>query len=242
MCGMYVRSALRTIGALAAVGWSLVSACDAPGRTVCAGVGYYALTLQIRDQRGRPQAFHTTIMLSTDGRAVDVMDAFDSLTVDAASEGDGHTYDLTAWKFGYDTTTIHDIVVPSFGFCPIGDAIKPVTVPVTLQVAVDAPPVRSIYLLPQHILLDRPPHVDSVTFNPYVDADPDVSRAVRWALTGDTASVGFDSTTGTLRYRCLPQSGYLTLRAISLVDSTVRDSASIAVQGHPAASDDPPCR
>ena len=74
-----------------------------------------------------------------------------------------------------------------------------------------------------------------------VDANPNVSHEVRWTLSGDTASVVFDAVLGTVTYRCLPKSGNLTLTATAVADSTIAFSMPIVVQGHPAATGDPPC-
>jgi hypothetical protein len=53
--------------------------------------------------------------------------------------------------------------------------------------------------------------------------------------------VAFDATTGSVTYRCLPKSGYLTVTATSVADSSVVACAAVAVQGHPATDNDPPC-
>jgi hypothetical protein len=94
-------------------------------------------------------------------------------------------------------------------------------------------------LLPRGTTLDR--IIPKTTFVPYFDADTGVSRSIIWRISGDTASVVFDSTAGTVTYRCLPVSGYLTLWGIARADTTIRDSVRVAVQGHPAATNDPPC-
>jgi hypothetical protein len=60
-------------------------------------------------------------------------------------------------------------------------------------------------------------------------------------LAGDTGSVAFDATTGTVTYRCLPKSGHPTVTATSVADSSVVAGAAVAVQGHPATDNDPPC-
>jgi hypothetical protein len=129
------------------------------------------------------------------------------------------------------------------GGCVTGHEKTPVTrtVPVVLTLAPGAPEVRSVRLLPPRILLDRAPYPSVAVFTPYVDANAGTSRAIRWRLSGDTGSVIFDHATGTFQYRCLATSGYLTVSAISVADSSVVGTAQLAVQGHPAAPTDPPC-
>jgi hypothetical protein len=53
--------------------------------------------------------------------------------------------------------------------------------------------------------------------------------------------VAFDATTGTVTYRCVSKSGYLTVTATPVADSSVVTGAAVPVQGHPAADNDPPC-
>jgi hypothetical protein len=53
--------------------------------------------------------------------------------------------------------------------------------------------------------------------------------------------VTFDATTGTVTHRGLSKSGYLTVTATSVADSSVVAGAAGAVQGHPATDNDPPC-
>lgn len=208
----------------------------------CAGVGYYAVLVTVRDLAGNPQALGATVTLS-DGAYSEVHKQLDDpLNVSAADERGGRTYDIHVSKPYYNDVWVRGVKAPGGG-CVTGHESSPttITVPVQLTVVASAPPVRSVYLLPQRILLDRAPYRTSWAFSPIVDSNAGVSRAVVWRLVGDTASVTFDQATGTLTYRCLPTSGYLTLTARSLIDSTVSGSAAIAVQGHGAATNDPPC-
>lgn len=218
----------------------VLSACEQPGR-VCAGVGYNAVMVTIRDQTGNAQALGATVTLY-DGSYSEQDGARDTLSVPAASERGGHTYDIQVTKRYYDDAWVRGVHAPGGG-CVTGHESTPVTitVPVRLTLSAGAPPVRSLYLLWGPILLDRPPYRSAYTFTPYLDANAGMSRAVYWRITEDTASVGFDGTTGALTYRCLATSGYLTVTAQSVADSSVVATASVAVQGHPAATGDPPC-
>ncbi len=209
-----------------------------PGpQKVCAGVGYNALRVIITDQLGRPQATGAAVHIFN-GAHEEVDSGGDSLSISGAEEGRGFTYDIQVTKRYYQDAWVRGVSVPAGGWCP-----PPITVDVPVQITLlpDAPPVRSIHVSPPWALLDRPPYQSSVTYRIVMDADPGVSQAVTWSVIGDTASAAFDQATGTFTYRCLPKSGYMTVTATSVVDTTVSGTASLAVQGHPAATNDPPC-
>jgi hypothetical protein len=177
-----------------------------------------------------------------DGSYVEADQSYgDTLHILAAQDRGGRTYDIRVSKPYYKDATIKGVKTRGGG-CVTGHENPPVTmtIPVVLELLPDAPPIRSLHVSRHHILLDRT-YTETFAFKPYVDADPGVSRAVTWSLTGDTASVAFDKVTGTLKYRCLPNSGYLWVFARSVVDPRLLDSADVAVQGHPAATNDPAC-
>lgn len=196
-----------------------------------------AFDVTIRDQMGNAQALGAVVTFSWDSNRFLDSTRTDSLNV--LGGGPGITYDITVTKRYYGDALVRGIYTPDLG---CGNPGPGLTVPVALALVVGAPPVRSLYLLPPQVLLDRSPSSRSTqVFAPIVDASAGVSRKVRWSIAGDTGSVAFDATTGMLSYRCLAKSGYLTVTAASVADSTVIGTASVAVQGHPAASSDPPC-
>lgn len=212
------------------------------GDKVCTGVGYYAVRLEITDEFGEGLALGATATL-TDGEYVEHDDNMneDPRYIFAAEERGGRTYDVRVSKQYYVDGIVRGVRAPGGG-CVTGHESTPTTidVPVILHPESGAPQVRSVHLVPTRILLDRGRAL-SYAFRPYVDASWGVSRAVSWTISGDTAAVGFDAPTGTVTYRCLPTGGNLKIVARSLIDSTVSGSATIAVQGHPAATNDPPC-
>jgi len=223
--------------AMLAVGCNFIDSTE----HVCAGVGYYAVHVTVSDIYGRPQALGATVTLY-DGSYVEV----DSSPVGAAEfyaaeERGGRTYDIKVTKPWYTDVWVRGVHAPGGGcVTDAGDAT--VTVPVQLKLTAGAPRIRSLHLVPDRITMDRPPYnFYTFAFTPVIDADYGVSTAVAWRLTGDTSSVSFDPLSGTLTYKCLPQSGYLTVRATSRVDTTLFDTAQVAVQGHPASTSDPPC-
>jgi hypothetical protein len=233
-CGLAVMAAL--------VGLSVVS-CNWVGLMGgCSGVGYYALALTIRDTRGAPQALDAQVTLYDGEYREQASTSTDSLSVYAGQDRGGRTYDILVSKRYYRDTWVRGVATRGGG-CVTGQENPPVTrtVPIVLPLAPGAPPARSLRLLPARLLLDRSPYTTAGAFTPYLDADVGVSRAITWKLTGDTGSVRFDPATGALQYRCLARSGYLTVTAVSVADSSLVATASVAVQGHPAAVGDPPC-
>jgi hypothetical protein len=156
----------------------------------------------------------------------------------AADERGGRTYDIHVTKPYYNDAWIRDVRAPGGGCVTVPATVA---VPAVISLAPNAPAVRSVHLVPAHILLDRPPYRGAFTFTPVVDANPGTSQAVTWRLTGDTASVTFDPASGALIYRCLAKSGYLTITAAAVANPSVTANGDIAVQGHPAATSDPPC-
>lgn len=235
MCCSPVSRNASYIGVLLIATLAL-AACKGVTEVRCA-VGYPpSLNVTVRDVAGRPQALGAAVTFY-DGTDRFLDSTFtESLSVQGG--GAGHTYDISVTKRYYADTTVRRVSTPNYDIC---GSYRPgqVTVPVVLSLVVGAPAVRSLYLLPQRITMDRgwTPFV----FASVIDANVGTSHAVRWSIAGDTGSVAFDSATGTLTYRCLKKSGYLTLTATSVADSTVVASSAVAVQGHPAVDNDPPC-
>lgn len=218
-----------------------VAACDGfPLNVGCAGVGYYAVQVAIRDVQGNPQALNASITLYDGTFTERDSSIYDPLTILGASERGGRTYDILVSKPYYQDVWVRGVKAPGGG-CVTGNEKASITVPVVLQLASNAPPVRTVRLLPPRIVLDRPPYRDTATFRTYVDANAGLSRAVFWRITGDTGSVTFDATTGKFNYRCLARSGLIIVSALSVADSTVVGKAELAVQGHTGSGSDLPC-
>ena len=232
----------RSVRLLSLVLTLVVVSCDWSSFMGCSGVGYWALQVEIRDAQGYPQALGATVTLYDGTYREQDSAIYDPLIVNTADERGGRRYDIQVSKPNYADAWVRGVDTPGGG-CVTGHEKTPVTrtVPVVLTLAAGAPEVRSVRLLPPRMLLDRSPNPSVGTFTPYVDVNAGTSRAIRWRLSGDTGSVIFDHATGTFQYRCLAQSGYLTVSAISVVDSSVVGTAQLAVQGHPAAPGDPPC-
>ncbi len=213
-------------------------ACGAPD-------GSNAVRIEIRDQLGAPQALGATASFFVGADSVSSFRAYDPLYINGGFAG--VVYRVRVSKPYYAD------VVANWLYAPVGECGQPrapVNVAVALPLLEGAPPVRSVYipatqngaLLGEVVVFDRgSSYTESVAFKSVVDADPGLSHGVRWTLTGDTASVGFDTTTGIATYRCLPTSGHLTLTATALADSMISFHVPIVVQGHPVRAGDPPC-
>lgn len=236
-----MRSLMATTG-IAVIG-VIASSCDhfwSPAEVVCAGVGYDAVRVEIRDTQGNPQALNAVVTL-TDGAYVERDSSiYDPLSVRGAQERGGRTYDIVVSKPHYIDARVNRVKAPGGGCVQSGDNAT-ITVPVVLTLANGVPAVRAVRLLPPRILIDRPPYNGTAAFTPYLDINQGLSRSVTWRVTGDTASVSFDPLTGKFQYRCLAKSGNITVTALSVADSTVIGTAVVAIQGHPATPTDPPC-
>lgn len=238
---MSSETMLRRILAVFAMGGAaLATACD-PSSIFggdCADVGYYAVTLTIRDPQGHAQALGATVTL-VDGSYSETDTPFDTLMAYGAEERGNRTYDIHVTKPFYGEVWVRGVRAPRLG-CGSSPGSSPILVPIVLSLAPNAPVARSIHLLPNGAFLDRGRQT-TFTFATVVDANPGVSRAITWSITGDTASVGLDSATGLLTYRCRATSGHVTVTASLVANPSISGSADLTTQGHPAATGDPPC-
>lgn len=231
----------RQWGAIAAVcaGAMGLTSCGLFGAGDCLLTVGPMLTVEIRDRNGRAQGVGSTVTLvDGDARYPQTL-RDDSLRVTYFQTAGASVVDVVVSKPFYQDAVVRNVRV-SRNACRAGDT-PPVTLPVVLALAPSAPAVRSAHLLPPRILLDREPYTTVYTFTAVVDANPGISTAVRWRLDGDTSGVSLDAQTGTVRYRCQRTSTYPTLQAIAVADTTVVATAALAIQGHPAAPNDPPC-
>jgi hypothetical protein len=228
------------IGTLLLVTSVALSACEKNILSVssCVGIIPDAFAVTVRDQAGAPQALGAIAKFIRASNSIPYESQGDSVIILGGYAN--FTYDIQVTKAYYVDTIVHGLFTKPIDSC--GDAGRvPVTVPVVLTLAPGAPPVRSVFALASGVELDRSPAAQMITFTPFVDANPGLSRAVTWRITGDTGSVTFNPANGAVGYRCLPKSGKVTVTASSVADSTVSGGASIEIQGHPAADSDPPC-
>ena len=200
-----------------------------PGIYACVGTGGPSVAVRVRDQRGRPAAFGTTIVIQ-DGRFKDSVDgsraAFSDVAVGAGERRPG-TYEVRLYKPGYKPIVLHDVKAP-------GDTICRYATPsdireVTLEPLPNAGPVRSVVVLPPAMGLGLPNLTEQM--HAIVDADSGVSTAVRWS-SSDTM-VATVSATGLVRSKCRTAPGEAVISASAVADPRVRGTASVTVYAPP---------
>jgi hypothetical protein len=179
-----------------------------------------------------------------DGKQVRDSTFTDSLTISGGDYGTHYQLVVTKPYYTPDTFDYEYVPVTYGGRCGfLTSAGLPLTVPATLVLAPGAPPVRTLLFippLPDDYLIDRG-GLDSVRLNPVLDANATVSHAVIWELSGDTASLAFNPATGMASFRCQKYSGVVTVVAKAVADTTVTDTATLRIQGHPYSAKDSPC-
>lgn len=232
------RQWMRGLGTLSATLLAL-SGCALTGTGDCEMFAAPMLTVEIRDAQGRAQAVGSTITLVTGEARFPQLLREDSLRTMYYQTAGASIVDVVVSKPYYQDVVVRNVKVNAKS-CADRNA-RPVTLPVVLTLQPDAPVVRAVHLLPPRVLLDRAPYTTTYTFTALVDANPGVTTAVRWRLDGDSSGVTLDAQTGTVRYRCQRTSTYPRLQAVALADTTVVGTADLAIQGHPAAVNDPPC-
>ncbi|MES2179961.1 MAG: hypothetical protein V4550_19020 [Gemmatimonadota bacterium] len=234
-----VIAVVLTIGALGA------TACGITGSDGdCILVGYMPLNVTIRNAAGRGLALGATVFAIDGPRRVAYREAYDTLTISPIDLTGGPRYDVLVSKPYYNDTLVSGVQTFN-GACGRTEAqgYHVVQLPITLSLAPNAPPVRSLFLLGGNLILDRSSSGINTprVIRPFLDADPGFPQGVVWRITGDTASVNFDYSAGTITYRCRPTTGFLKVVARATADTSVFGSIDVAVQGHPVGQNDPPC-
>jgi hypothetical protein len=193
-------------------------------KRVCRGTGGPSVLVEMRDPWGRPAAYGTSIAVQQGAfrDSVDGTRAASELYVGAGQRRPG-SYQVRLRKPGYRPVVLHDVEAP-----PKGDPgcryAEPTDIRrVTLELLPNAPPVRSVVVLPPATLLGIPGYEQ--TMGAIVDATPGVSQAVRW--TSSDTTVATVSASGLLRSQCRRTPGDATITAASDVDPRVRGTASI---------------
>ncbi|MEW5926143.1 MAG: Ig-like domain-containing protein [Gemmatimonadota bacterium] len=192
----------------------------------CAGTGGPSVVVEVRDAEGRPAAIGTTIVIQ-EGEFRDSVPgtrAWDELRVGAGERRPG-TYEVRLYKPGYQPAVLRGVRAPPTGN-PRCNYAEPSDVRrVTLRPLPDAPPVRSVVVLPPSAGLGAPGI--EVPMTAVVDAAPGVSRAVRWSSSDTTvATVTPD---GIVRSRCRRTPGEATITATSVAEPRVRGQGRVSV-------------
>ncbi|HEU0302483.1 MAG TPA: hypothetical protein VFR37_23690 [Longimicrobium sp.] len=214
----------RGLLALAVSAALLAAACNNPLEdnlnVVCARPLIHAVTVQVRDAAGRPNAIGATVIARPRGGEAELGKGYgDSLNISAGEQGG--TYDVEVSK-PYHAPVVVRGVTPKQDACGVQE---PALVPVTLTLLPGAPPVRQVV---------APPHSFgfgwgglSVQLTAYVEAAPGVSQGVAWV--SRDSSVARITPDGLLTSRCRTSRGLTWVVASSTVDPTRRDSSAIEV-------------
>ena len=176
-----------------------------------------AVDLSIRNRAGRGEAIGAVVTASTtqgsaDGQLRDTVHVF-------VGSGLG-PFQVHVSKPFYRDTTISNVVVPA-GKCGLGGTIA---LPVVIELAAGAPPVRSVAVLGAGFLATPGAQLHLL---PYFDADAGVSTAVTWQIS-DTTVARIDAG-GTVTAKCSVHGGVDTVTATSVADPTVRGQAAFGV-------------
>jgi hypothetical protein len=191
---------------------------------VCTGTGGPSVMVEVRDSKGRPAAIGTTIVIQ-DGVFKDSVDgahARNALHVGAGERRPGR-YEVRLYKPGYRLVVLRDVMAPGDEQCQYAtpsDIRK-----VTLELLPDAPNVRSVVVLSPSMGFGLPNLEHQL--RAVVDADAEVSDAVRWT-SSDTTVVTI-SVAGLLRTACRATTGRAVITATSVADPRVRGHASVTV-------------
>lgn len=178
------------------------------------------LDLQVRDPFGRGQAIGTTAVVQRTDGSVATANAFDTLNILSAYNVEG-TFTVTLTRPYYQDASISNVVILTQpGACSVVTS----KVPVTLQLAAGAPPVRAMTILGAEFL-DHPGAQAQLL--PYFDANPDVSTAVTWQLSDPTlASVDAN---GVVTAKCTKAGGTVKVTATSVVDPSITSFVNLGV-------------
>jgi hypothetical protein len=229
--------------AIAAAGCARIF--DPQSDFACPAVAYEkppTVNVTIRDQDGAPAALGAVVTLAGGGMQVRDSTLSDTLTVSGG--GYNTLYGVLVSKPYYTAVTVDSVQVPgTFDNCGKPEQLgPPVNLNAVLTLLPGSPPVRALYLRAASGLdiLDRGGR-DSIKFEPWVDANANVSHAILWRISGDTASVSFNAASGVATFRCRSTLGVVHVVAMSAADTIVSASMTVLVQEHPASSTDPPC-
>jgi hypothetical protein len=231
---------LNTFAALGAI--LCLTACgDIAGvATPCAG-SPFAFNVLVRDPLGAPQMLHATVLFHDDSSGtVDTAEVVGDTLRTIGGRGN-RVYDIQVIKPYYADGWARGVyaVTSKCGYVP-----NPVTVPMVISVLPGAPAIRSLDFA-RRSFLDRTPPYDTLTVVPVIDANPGVSRALRWSISGDTDAVAFNPATGLLTYRCQSRiRSWVPVTTTMIADSTFSGSVAVQIFGHPDSTQsrsDPPC-
>lgn len=222
-----MHHANRILGTWVLIALAALAACDqaTEKKSSCfemsaPGVVAYipGVDLTIRDVYGRGEALGAHIVVHQGA------DSMMSLGEDTLHARAGYTYAGTftvrVSRPFYRDTVVRNVVVRA-GEC----SVLTTAIPVTLQLAPNAPAIRSITLIGAEFLF-TPGEQRRLTAR--FDVDPVVPTTVRWRLS-DTTLVRIDDA-GVVTSKCTLTGGSETVTAIATVDTTFQATTQFSVQ------------
>lgn len=181
--------------------------------------------LAVRDPYGRGQAIGTTVVLRASDGGTEQGQVEDTLHILGEYNQSG-TFTATVSRPYYRSQTISNIQAsPS----PDGCSVNTAHVPVTLQLAAGAPPLRAIIILGAQFLGAPGQQTQLLT---HFDADPGVSTAVAWQTSNSTLATV--NASGVVTPKCVTSGGTVRITATSVVEPSI--SAFVDMGVTPAAS------
>jgi hypothetical protein len=208
---------------LAAAAALTLSSCNIPGSvlTACPSIGWYALSVDVRDDSGRSATNGATVRVERADGYVDERRGYGPYPVPVGENAIG-TFDVTVTKPFHEPARVQGVRVQG-DRCGIAKGYGRVSV--SLRLLDDAPPVRQVVVPPHGIGLGD--GNVSVTVTALVEAAEGVSREAVW-VSRDT-SVVVATSQGRLTSVCRDVWGATWVVASSVADPAVRDSVPVTV-------------
>jgi len=194
--------------------------------TFTPGVVVYrpGIDVVVRDQFGRGEALGTTVVVHNGSDSV-VTTGIDTLHVSAGYQYAG-TFSVRVSRPFYRDTVLNNVVVKASD-C----SYTIVQLPLTLQLAPNAPALRSVNVFGADFL-STPGQQRQLTAR--FDANPGGPTTVIWRVSDNTLAQIDPS--GVVTAKCSTAGGTETVTAIATVDTTARGSARFSVQAQTACS------
>jgi hypothetical protein len=176
------------------------------------------IDLLITDAYGRGEALGTTATVRRGTDSIRTTGS-DTLHLDAGYAATG-SFSVRVSRPFYRDTVLPNIVVQS------GDCNILVThVPVTLRLAPNAPPLRSVAIIGAEFLVFPGEQRQLIA---RVDADPGVDTRVTWSLSDST--LARITETGRVEAKCSLAGGVETVRVTMVADTTLHATRQFGVQ------------
>lgn len=186
----------------------------APGTLVAAP----GIDLQVRDQYGQAQAIGTSAVVKRSTGEVEQAAVIDTLHIRSA-------YNVTGdFSVVLSRPYYQDLTVAKVSVTPNGCLVNMTEVPVTLQLAPGAPPLRGLAVAGA-TYLGNPGQ--QVQLGAHFDADPGVSRAATWTV-NDPSLATIDAN-GLLTAKCPNAGGTVKVTVTSVATPTVSGDAAMSV-------------